>query len=303
MQQPPYDPNQPTWQGLPQQSLPSSPGWQPPPPPTKPPFWKRKAGCMPMWLLIVIIGVISLYILVSIVSAASNGGNGTNATPTIDATATQQDALNIQATATREAQIQLATIVAAPTDTPVPPPQPTPKPTPMPATIPASAAVLGGTIAAFDNKFGDNNCCHYNGWDVGNNWVGVYTVQDGENWYQAVGEHSNEQVVGINIHPYNTDITNANTPVWNTIQAAEKVCGAYLPPDAKLKTSSGSSLEYYSAALANTLLKSDFTDTNNHLEQPGLFFVNYDNYNSSSQIDYCLIGTDRGLQRENSIGR
>jgi hypothetical protein len=118
-----------------------------------------------------------------------------------------------------------------------------------------------------------------------------------------VGEQSNERVVGINMHPYNTDFCNPNTPVWNTIQAAMKVCGAYLPSDAKLKTSNGSTFEYFSAMLANTLPKSDFTDTNNHPEEPGFFFVKYDNYNGSSQIDYCLVGTDRSLQRENTIGR
>ena len=196
-----------------------------------------------------------------------------------------------------------ASPTATPTEAPTPTPKPTATPIPKPAIIPSSAAVLGSTITAFDNKLGSNNCCYENGWDLNNMWVGVYTAQDGTSWYQAVGEQSNERVVGLNMHPYNSDAGSADTPVWNTIQDAEKVCDAYLPPDAKLKKSSGSSFEYSSAMLANTLPKSDFIDLNNHLEQPGLFFVDYDNYNSSPQIDCCLIGTDQGLQRENLVGR
>src|SRR2546430_8403829 len=97
MQQPPYDPNQPTWQGLPQQSLPSSPGWQPPQP--LPPKKSRRR----LWIILAIIGGILA------LSCATCGIVGAFAPPTKQA-----------------AQPKTTT----PTPTPVPTPTPTPSPDP-----------------------------------------------------------------------------------------------------------------------------------------------------------------------------
>lgn len=168
-------------------------------------------------------------------------------------------------------------------------------------------AVLGGSISAFNNKFGDNNCCHNNGWDTNTMWVGVYTAEDGSAWYQAVGEQSHERVVGIYINPYSSSISSSDV-FWTGLQAAKQVCDVYLPPDAKFQTTYqyvstgvviGTVNEYYSPLLAHTLPSSDFTDVNGHPEKPGLFFVFFNSYASApSQIDHCVLGTDRSLQRE-----
>jgi hypothetical protein len=168
-------------------------------------------------------------------------------------------------------------------------------------------AVLGGRIVAFNNKFGDNNCCHNNGWDTNTMWVGVYTAEDGGGWYQAVGKQSHERVVGIYINPYNSSGSSLDA-FWPGLQAAKKVCDAYLPPGAKFQTTYqyvstgvviGTVNEYYSPLLARALPGSDFTDVNGHLEKPGLFFVFFSNHASApSQIDHCVLGTDRSLQRE-----
>ncbi len=156
-------------------------------------------------------------------------------------------------------------------------------------------AVLGGTITAFDNKFGD--CCYLNGWDVGNNWVGVYTAEDGSAWYQAVGEQSNERVVGVYMHPYNTTF-NGGTPVWSSTQA-KKVCKAYLPSDTKYIETVNGRDEYYSSLLAHTLSGSDFTDSNNRMNKPGIFYGIYHTIDGfSTNVDYCAFGTDYSLQRE-----
>jgi hypothetical protein len=113
MQQPPYDPhNQPTWQGLPQQSLPSSPGWQPPGPPPQPPKKRRRRW---PWIVGILIGALVLCIAVSV--AAAN-------------TPTQQAA---QPTPTTAAAV--ATATTAPTDTPMPTVTPTPKLTPKPTVL------------------------------------------------------------------------------------------------------------------------------------------------------------------------
>jgi len=179
-----------------------------------------------------------------------------------------------------------------------------------PVGIAESKAVLGGSVFAFNNKFGDNNCCNRNGWETNTMWVGVYTAEDSSRWYQAVGEQSHERVVGIHMKPYNTDINQAGTPVWD-MPTAKRVCDMYVPPDAKLQTTyqhvyaglvDGTIKEYYSPLLAHTLPSSDFTDANGHLEKQGLFFVFFHSYGSTpSQSDYCVLGTDRSLQREDVI--
>ncbi len=170
--------------------------------------------------------------------------------------------------------------------------------------IPESKALLGGSIFAFNNKFGDNNCCNTNGWDTNTQWVGVYTAEDGSRWYQAVGEQSNERVVGIRIHPYD----NQGTSVWD-MPTAKKTCNAYMPSDAIFQKTyphtfanivDGVIFEYYSPLLAQTLPSNDFTDSNNRPEKPGIFFVFFDNasYENAAQIDFCALGTDANLAVE-----
>ena len=85
-QQPPQQPDPDQW----------NPSIQKPPPtPTPQSFWLRKVGCMPMWLLLVIISAFSLYVLISIISAFSTGdnriGNGLPPTPSASATPTPTD--------------------------------------------------------------------------------------------------------------------------------------------------------------------------------------------------------------------
>lgn len=164
-------------------------------------------------------------------------------------------------------------------------------------SIANNIAVLGGTISAFDNKIGASNCCIRNGWDDGNIWVGVYTAEDGGQWYQAVGEQSNEHVVGIYLNPYNTTFS-GGTPVWSSTQG-KKVCYAYLPSDTKfIKTMNGRD-EFYSSLLAHTLPSSDFTDSNNHANTPGIFYGIFHAIDGfSTNVDYCAFGTDYSLQRE-----
>jgi Protein of unknown function (DUF3761) len=118
MQQPPYDPNQPTWQGLPQQSLPSLPGWRPPGPPPQPPKKHRRRW---PWIIGILIGALVLCIAVSV--AAAN-------TPT-------QQAAQPTPKPTTAAAVATATTAptSVPTATPTPSPQPTVKPTAKPTQL------------------------------------------------------------------------------------------------------------------------------------------------------------------------
>jgi hypothetical protein len=222
-----------------------------------------------LWLLVAAVFVIGV-----ILGVASRGQNQQ---PTPTTQATQQPATQ---------------------PTTLPTVQPTRVSTPTQQLLIANnMAVLGGTISAFDNIIGASNCCTRNGWDDGNNWVGVYTAEDGNQWYQAVGEQSNEHVVGIYLSPYNTTF-NGGTPVWSSTQA-KKVCNAYLPSDTKfIKTVNGRD-EYYSLLLAHTLPSSDFTDSNNHTNTPGIFYGIFHLIDGfSTNVDYCAFGTDYSLQRE-----
>jgi hypothetical protein len=225
-------PNNEPWQHQPPNTVyPGQPPYQtgnlppqPPPAPTKQSFWKRKAGCMPTWLLIVIICVISLYILVSIVSAASNG---TSATPTIDATATQQDALNIQATATREAQIQLATIVAAPTDTPAPP---TTVPTKQSAMNPTHGTPhIGGAISDFYGKYGQP---HNQGTGDSETWL----IDQQQTTLVNAAPDADEKVTSVIV------TTGAS---WSSNQM-KQYCSQFLPSDASQFNSVSDLTDYHS---------------------------------------------------------
>ena len=113
MQQPPYDPNQPTWQGLPQQSLPSSPGWQPPGPPSPKKSRRR------LWIILAIVGGIL------VLSCATCGIVGAFAPPTKQA----QPTVAIATATATPTQAPTATDTPSPTPSPTATPKPTPKPT------------------------------------------------------------------------------------------------------------------------------------------------------------------------------
>ena len=236
-----------------------------PPPPIRP---RRKLGRGCMISLIVVAALLVFGIIEAIATGGNGIGNG-----------------NASTQPTQSSQ-QPTTQTDAPTDTPIP--------TTAPAGIADGSAVLGGTIMAFDNKIGSNNCCQDNGWEDGNTHVLVYTAQDGGRWYQKVGEQSSERVTGVLLQLFESG-------TWSTIQDAQKAIAPYMPSDAHLIKSLGNGeYEYESNLLAQTLPASDFVDANNHPEQPGLFFAYYD-APGNNQVDYCEIATDRGFQNEVSL--
>src|SRR5436305_4113571 len=72
---PPQNPQQPQYYNQP------TGAYQPPNNP-KQSFWRRKVGCMPMWLLL---GLIGLFVLIGLVNGITTGGKGVgndSATPT-----------------------------------------------------------------------------------------------------------------------------------------------------------------------------------------------------------------------------
>ena len=232
-----------------------------------PPPHKQKKHTKALWISIGV--MLALIVIIAAAASQSSNGSSSTSTNTTSQIATTEPTQPATAMATRSIGIAEDT------------------------------AVLGGSIFAFDNKLGANNCCNKNGWDINTMWVGVYTAENGGSWL-GFDEQSHKRVVGIYINPYNTDINQTGTPVWNNIQTAKQICNVYLPPDARLQKTQGGWNEYYSPLLAKTLPSSDFTDINNHPEKPGLFFVVFDTLSSSSpQIDYCVLATDRSLQREN----
>ena len=74
-----------------------------------------------------------------------------------------------------------------------------PTATPKGGVIPQGAATLGGSVFAFDKKFGANNCCFENGWTYqgpySQMWTGVYT--GGADSLRKVDERSTQRVVGV----------------------------------------------------------------------------------------------------------
>lgn len=284
MQQPPNPyPHYPQhqWQQLrmpeQQQGNPQQP--QQPPQYQPPRLSPKKKSRKRLWFILAVVVVV----LAIIIGVASQGQSQKPTPATQQTQATQMPAKATTRTSTPTQQLSIADNIA----------------------------VLGGTISAFDNKIGASNCCYENGWDTNTMWVGVYTAEDGSRWYQAVGEQSNERVVGIRIHPYNTDINQTGTPVWD-MPTTKKICNAYMPSDAMFQKTyqhifanlaDGVINEYYSPWLAHTLPGGDFTDSNNHPEKPGLFFVyfNYARPDNASQNDFCALGTDFSLQREDVV--
>jgi hypothetical protein len=187
-------------------------------------------------------------------------------------------------------------VVSVPTDTP-------------PPGIPQATAVLGGSVFAFDQRFGANNCCSENGWTYqgpyGQMWTGVDIEQTGYGGSTAkLDERSLARVMGIEIGSGGGIETS-----WTMAQATA-ICDRFLPSDATYQKSTyvygGSSargirLNYTSASLANTLPPSDFTRTDTtgtRPSPPGTFYVfyQYGHYTygdpSSTTVHQCRIGTD-----------
>jgi hypothetical protein len=98
-----------------------------------------------------------------------------------------------------QANTESAVPISIPTNQ-QPTPTPTPKPTPLPM-VDASLAVLGGSVNTFDNKFGDNNCCHENGWDISNPSMQVSVWYDSyiNSHQRFIDQHSTERVRGIRL--------------------------------------------------------------------------------------------------------
>jgi hypothetical protein len=151
-----------------------------------------------------------------------------------------------------------------------------------PPPIPQSAVTLGGSVFAFDKKYGASNCCYLNGWTYQGPfgqkmWTGVNT--DHTLGGSALDESSSQRV--IDIENYGPISSSMNI----TMTQAKSLCGSFLPSDAQLQhtitvsrggVAAGSELTYTSTLLANTLPTSDFTDKDGKVTPPGTFFVNYD---------------------------
>lgn len=178
----------------------------------------------------------------------------------------------------------------------------TPTATPKGGTIPQTSAVLGGSVVAFDKKFGASNCCYENGWTYqgpyGQMWTGVYTGDSTTN----VDESSKERVFGIeNSGPLLSDMN-------VTLSQAKTICGSFIPPDAKYQESTqvnthslvqGFEFRYISASLANTLPASDFKDVNGKPTAPGTFYIFYDyGLGPTSSIGWCRLGTDERFAQQ-----
>jgi hypothetical protein len=135
---------------------PNIPPVPPPPPPTPPKqsFWRRKAGCMPLWLLLVIGGSLcGIASLCGIVGAVGNSSSST-------ATNTQATSVPTRAPAHLQATI-------APTH---------PKPTSTPTNAPVEDARLGASLNAFIAHYGTPVSTN-NGLDIFKN--GISATQAG----------------------------------------------------------------------------------------------------------------------------
>lgn len=180
---------------------------------------------------------------------------------------------------------------ATPIQSPAAAPTAIPTATPMP-TIPQSTAILGGSVFAFDKKFGANNCCYLNGWNYqgqyGPMWTGLYTGDP------SFDESSRQRAVGID------NDGGGSSTLW-TMSQAKAICGGYLPPDAKYHGTTtvylanfvvGIELHYSSASLANTLPPQDFTDVNGKHTTSGTFYVYYQYGSTSTSVYQCALGTN-----------
>lgn len=174
-------------------------------------------------------------------------------------------------------------------------------PTPSAPTVSQNAVTLGGSVAAFDKKFGANNCCFENGWTYqgpyGQLWTGVYTGSIDS--LRNVDESSTQRVVGIE----NGGAMYAEMS-W-TLTQAKTICGNFLPPDAKYHSTTlvlynavnvtGIEAHYTSVSLTNTLPASVFTDAKGRPAPPGAFSIYYEysfNGPNHDSINRCTMGID-----------
>ena len=160
-------------------------------------------------------------------------------------------------------------------------------------TINLNQAILGGSIHAFDQKFGSNNCCYRNGWTPPN---GPYVAVEDDTYNGLnVDETSLNRVVLIEIQPQSDGQT--TDPVWSASNAT-RICNAYLPPDAKYQSSflvpladltKGSVKVYYSTLLANSLPAKDFVSRNGKPDKSGTIYVYFDYNPDASHIGGCYL--------------
>jgi hypothetical protein len=187
--------------------------------------------------------------------------------------------------------------VSAPTPTPFPSPTMGPRATPTVTslvTISPDSPTLGGSWQAFDNLFGNSDCCYQNGWNYqgqfGPSWTG--TIEAGDS-ASVLPSNPNSRVTGIQLDPQ------ASQQNWSMSQA-QMMLDQFMPPDAKreqTKTISvgnvavGTEETYSSVLLARTLPKADFTYINGNQAPPGVFFV-YVNNGSETGVDVSTLGAD-----------
>lgn len=160
-------------------------------------------------------------------------------------------------------------------------------------TINLNLAMLGGSIHAFDQKFGSNNCCYRNGWTSLN---GPYVAVEDDTYNGLnVDETSLNRVVLIEIQPQSDGQT--TNSVWSASNATS-ICNAYLPSDAKYQSSflvpladltKGSVKVYYSTLLANSLPAKDFVNRNGKPGKPGTIYVYFDYNPDVSHIGGCYL--------------
>lgn len=170
-------------------------------------------------------------------------------------------------------------------------------PTPSNSTIAQNAITLGGSVVAFDTKFGAGNCCFENGWTYQGPfgqqmWTGVNT---GHTIASNVDEGSMQPVIDIeNSGPQLSDMR-------LTLAQAKSLCGGFLPADAKLQHSIteswGSELLYTSTLLANTLPTSAFVYKDGAAAPAGTIFMYYEDSLSgpTNTIGHCGLATDESL--------
>lgn len=160
--------------------------------------------------------------------------------------------------------------------------------------ISLNLAILGGSIYAFDKKFGSDNCCFYTGWTPSN---GPYVaVWDDSYTDLNFDETSQNRVVRISIEPQSNDPT--YTPAWDA-RAAANICNSYLPPDAIFQSgyavfqagATEADIEvYYSSLLAHTLPVQDFIDRRGDPGTPGLIYVYFRYNDDANHIGHCTLG-------------
>jgi hypothetical protein len=171
-----------------------------------------------------------------------------------------------------------------------------PTPTPL-STVPAiglNSPILGGAWQAFDDLYGNSNCCSQNGWNYqgqfGPSWTGTVEASDSASVLPA---DPNSRVTGIQLDPQ------AAQPNWSASEA-QAMLDQFMPPDARQEsrkaiyvgtTVVGAEEIYISLLLANTLPLSDFKGIDGSQEKPGTFFV-YVNDGGQTGYDVSTLGTN-----------